>query len=82
MKDRDYFDLMWYLREGIKPDIRYIKGIKDNKELRGKLLGIVENLDSLSIQLDLEPLVEDKTFVKDLSKNLKEILTREINERL
>lgn len=82
VKGRDYFDLMWYLIEGIKPDIRYIKGIKNNKELREKLLGIVENLDPPSIQLDLEPLVEDKTFVKDLSKNLKEILIREINEKL
>ena len=82
VKGRDYFDLMWYLRKEIKPDIRYIKGIKDNKELREKLLGIVENLDSLSIQLDLEPLVEDKIFIKDLSKNLKEILIREINEKL
>jgi len=82
VKGRDYFDLMWYLRKGIKPDIRYIKGIKDSKELRKRLLEIIENLDQASIQLDLEPLVEDKTFVRNLSKNLKEILIREINEKL
>lgn len=82
VKGRDYFDLMWYLRKGIKPDTRYIEGIKDNKELREKLMGIIENLDPLSIQLDLQPLVEDKIFVKDLSKKLKEILIREISEKL
>jgi len=82
VKGRDYFDLMWYLRKGIKPDIRYVEGIKDNKELREKLLEIIENLDPLSIQLDLQPLVEDKIFVKDLSKKLKEILIREISEKL
>jgi len=51
VKGRDYFDLMWYLRKGIKPDIRYIKGIKDNKELREKVLAIVEDLDPVSIQI-------------------------------
>ena len=82
VKGRDYFDLMWYLKKGIKPDIKCIKGIKDNEELREKLSGIVKNLDPASIQLDLEPLVEDKTFIKNLSKNLKEVLIREINEKL
>jgi len=81
-KGRDYFDLIWYLKKEIKPNINCIKGIKTEKELKEKLLKIAENIDSRSIQLDLEQFVKDEKFVKNLSKNIKEILLREIERAL
>ncbi len=61
-KGRDYFDLMWYLDKGIKPNIKCIEGIKNEKDLKEKILKIIENVDTKSIRLDLEPLIEDKKF--------------------
>ncbi|MDD5033109.1 MAG: nucleotidyl transferase AbiEii/AbiGii toxin family protein, partial [Candidatus Pacebacteria bacterium] len=55
VKGRDYFDLMWYLEKGIKPNIECLDGIKNSEELKEKLLEIVEKVDAKSIELDLEP---------------------------
>ncbi|TSC95476.1 MAG: Uncharacterized protein Athens101410_535 [Parcubacteria group bacterium Athens1014_10] len=82
VKGRDYFDLMWYLQKGIEPNIKCIEKIKNVKELKEKLLKIISKIDSKSIQLDLESLIEDKKFVKNLGKNMKEILKREIKTGL
>lgn len=88
-KGRDYYDLMWYFEKNIKPNLKCIENInkfdfvpklKTEKELKKELLKIVKKLDSRSIKLDLESLIEDQNFVKDLSKNLKQILIGKINE--
>lgn len=80
VKGRDYFDLMWYLEKKIKPNIKCLENVKDKNDLKEKLLKIVKKVDSKSIQSDLEPLIEDKNFVKNLSKNIKDILVREISQ--
>jgi len=77
VKGRDYFDLMWYLEKGVEVNIECIE-IKNKEELKEKLLKIISKIDPRSIQLDLEPLIEDKNFVKNLSKDIKGILRREI----
>ncbi|PIR72306.1 MAG: hypothetical protein COU42_01710 [Candidatus Nealsonbacteria bacterium CG10_big_fil_rev_8_21_14_0_10_36_24] len=82
VKGRDYFDLMWYLGRGVSPNIKCIEIVKDKKELKNKLLEIISRVDSASIKLDLEPLIEDIKFVKNLSKNIKEILRRELEAKL
>jgi predicted nucleotidyltransferase component of viral defense system len=82
VKGRDYFDLMWYLEKGIEPNMKCIEDIKNKKELGGKLLAIVSNVDEKSIRLDLESFINDQNFVKNISRNMKEILTRLINEKL
>lgn len=82
VKGRDYFDLMWYLEKGIKPNIKCIENIKSNEELKEKLLAIIEKVDAKSIELDLESLIADQNFVKNLSKNIKDILIREIKNKL
>lgn len=82
VKGRDYFDLMWYLEKGIKPNIQCLDGIKNSKELKEKLLEIVEKVDAKSIELDLEPLIADRNFVKNLSKNIKDILIKDIEDKL
>ncbi|MDI6883247.1 MAG: nucleotidyl transferase AbiEii/AbiGii toxin family protein [Patescibacteria group bacterium] len=81
VKGRDYFDFVWYLEKGIKPNLKCVFGLKNKSELKKKLSEIVAKVDEKSIRLDLEPLIENKNFVKNLSRNLKEILKREI-ERL
>lgn len=82
VKGRDYFDLLWYLQKGIQPNISCIEDIKDMKELKEKLLAMVANIDSKSIQLDLEALIANPNFVSNMGKNMKAILEREISEKL
>lgn len=78
VKGRDYFDLMWYLQKGITPNLDCLKEIKNLDELKEKLLKVIERIDSKSIQLDLEAFIEDRNFVINLSKNIKDILKRDI----
>lgn len=80
VKGRDYFDLMWYLQKGISPNLNCVKEAKDIDDLKNKLLDIVKKIDSRSIILDLENFIADKMFVKNLGKNIKEILKTEINK--
>src|SRR3989339_53016 len=78
VKGRDYFDLMWYLQKKIKPNIKCLKGIKDEKMLKEELLTAISKIDTRSIAFDLEALIGDMNFVHNLSGNIKEILKQEI----
>lgn len=80
VKGRDYFDLMWYLEKNIKPNFDCLGGIKNENELKSKLLETIGKIDSASIYLDLESLIDNQNFVKNLSKNLKDILKREVSK--
>jgi len=82
VKGRDYFDLMWYLKKGVKPNLNCLGDleIKNLDDLKIKLLEILDKVDPKSIRFDLEPLIADSNFVKNLSKNIKEILKREIEK--
>ena len=40
----------------------------------------LEKVDSKSVRFDLEPLIADPNFLKNLSKNIKEILKREVEK--
>jgi len=73
---------MWYLEKGVRPNLNCLKdlGIKDLHELKIKLLAILGKIDPKSIRFDLEPLIADSNFVRNLSKNLKKILKREIEK--
>jgi hypothetical protein len=82
VKGRDYFDLLWYLQKGIQPNLSCIEGFENMKDLKERLLAIVANTDSKSIQLDLEALISNPGFVNNMSKNMKAILEREIEEKL
>lgn len=77
VKGRDYYDLMWYFQKEIKPNLKCLE-VKTEKKLKEILLKIIKKLDQRSIRLDLEALIEDKNFVKDLSKNLKNILIEKL----
>ncbi len=82
VKGRDYFDLLWYLQKGIQPNLSCIEGFENMKDLKEKLLTMIAGIDSKSIQLDLEALIDNPNFVKNISKNMKAILEREISEKL
>ena len=78
VKGRDYFDLMWYLEKEIRPNLNCIEKIKTINELKERLLKKVEKIDTRSIQFDLESLIDNIDFVKKTSRNIKDILKREI----
>lgn len=78
VKGRDYFDLMWYLEKGIMPNFRCIEGITNQGEFKEKLLTAIKKVDARSIQIDIEPLIDNPSLVKNLSRNLKNILIRDI----
>jgi hypothetical protein len=78
VKGRDYFDLMWYLEKGIKPNLGCIENNASIDELKNNILAIVEKIDERSITLDLENFISDQNFVKNLGKNIKDILTLQI----
>ena len=82
VKGRDYFDLMWYLEKGIKPNLKCIENIKDGEDLKKKLLSIISKIDSSSIRLDLDAFIDNEVLVKNISSNLKDILVREIKEKI
>ncbi len=82
-KGRDYFDLMWYLEKNVRPNFSCLKNdVKNSEELKEKLLTIVKNVHPRSLELDLEAFIEDENFVKNVSKNMKDILLREIEMKL
>ena len=78
VKGRDYFDLLWYLRKGIIPNIACIKEVKTMSELKRALLTAVERADPASIKADLDAFIADDRYVEDVSGNMQEILVREI----
>ncbi len=59
-----------------------MEGFGSMKDLKEKLLAMITSIDSKSIQLDLEALIDNPNFVKNMSKNMKAVLEREISERL
>jgi predicted nucleotidyltransferase component of viral defense system len=80
VKGRDYFDLMWYLQKGVKPNLACIEKVDDMEALKKKMLRIIEKIDSRSIILDLESFVSDRNFVENLGNNIKEILKTEVKK--
>lgn len=82
VKGRDYFDLLWYLQKKITPNLSCIEGFDNMNDLKERLLAMIATIDSKSIQLDLEALIDNPNFVKNMSKNMKAILEREISEKL
>ena len=73
VKGRDYFDLMWYLQKGVKPNMDCLE-VDDISTLKVELLEMVKKLDTNSVVLDLENFIADKEFVRNLGKNIKDIL--------
>lgn len=71
---------MWYLEKGIEPNFDCLE-IKTKKELKERLIDLVEKVDKDSIVFDLENFIADKKFVMGLGKNIKNILVEKINQK-
>ncbi len=82
VKGRDYFDLMWYLEKGVKPNLRCIENMENENQLKKKLLDLVSRIDSRSIKLDLEAFINDEKFIHNLSRNIKDILKKSIQDKM
>ena len=82
VKGRDYYDLMWYLEQGVKPNLRCIEGITEERELYEELIKIVRRINPQSIKYDLEGLVEEPDFLDTLKDNIKEVLISLLKRRL
>ena len=82
VKGRDYFDLFWYLQKAIKPNLNCLTDKESKDSLKEKLLAVIAKVDKKSIEYDLGPLMESSDFVNGLAKNIKDILMREIQEKL
>ncbi len=78
VKGRDYFDLLWYLRKGIVPNLTCLIGVKTMGELKQKLAIAVAKADPASIRIDLDAFIEGEQYVNDVSTNMRDILKREI----
>lgn len=79
-KGRDYYDLWWYLSKKIVPDIDFIKeevGLSTIKSVVEKIDERVNAIKPEYLEMDLIPLFENAQFVKDFSKNFREIYLRE-----
>ena len=76
-KGRDYFDLLWYLQKGIKPNMDFIKDtlkIDDLEELYKKLYDLIQNLNIKYLEEDLIPLFEDGVFIQNYCENYKQMI--------
>lgn len=76
VKGRDYFDLLWYLEKAVVPNFGCIEGITNKEKFKEQLLAAITKVDARSIRIDLESLIDNPGLVKNLSKNIKEILRR------
>ena len=74
VKGRDYFDLMWYIEKGVRPNIQCLGKVKNLEEVKKNLINVINKVDTRSIKLDLENFISDADFVKNLSGNIKNIL--------
>jgi predicted nucleotidyltransferase component of viral defense system len=82
VKGRDYYDLMWYLEQGVKPNLGCIEGINDERELYEELIKIVRRINPQSIKYDLESLIEEADFLDVLKGNIKKALISLLEKRL
>ncbi len=76
-KGRDYFDLLWYLQKGIKPNMDFIKDtlkIDNLEELYKKLYDLIQNLNIKYLEEDLLPLFEDGVFIQNYCENYKQMI--------
>jgi hypothetical protein len=82
VKGRDYYDLMWYLQQDVKPNMHCFDKISSERELYKRLLGLVDQVDLQSVKYDLEGLIEDPAYVNILKDNIRDILRSSITRKI
>jgi predicted nucleotidyltransferase component of viral defense system len=86
VKGRDYYDLLWYLKKGVKPNMERLSDILgrsiSKKELKKELDKKVEMLVTKyrnDFESDLLPLIENTDFIPVYIQNYEEEYRREID---
>jgi predicted nucleotidyltransferase component of viral defense system len=81
-KGRDFYDLIWFLEKGIKPNLKRLKQIikaeqgiviKNYDDIWELIQKRIEKIDTKGIYIDMINLVESPEGVKQLSENYLEI---------
>lgn len=80
IKGRDFFDLYWYLQNGVEPDwptLKQAAGIINKKELKEKILAIIDSkVTAQKLAFDLKKFFPDQIFVEEFCKNYKELISK------
>lgn len=67
IKGRDYFDLIWYMQKGVKPNPDRLLHSKSEYTIRSAFSALADKASRIKlrdIMVDLDPLFEDGAFVK------------------
>jgi len=81
-KGRDFYDLIWFLQNGITPDVERLKqiikteqgvDIESNTDVFALVTKRIEEIDTQGIYEDMKNLVERGESIKQLAKNYLEI---------
>jgi len=81
-KGRDFYDLIWFLKKGIKPNLRRVrqiikaeqgKAIKKYDDIWKLIRKMIENIDTKGICADMKNLTESPEGIKQLTDNYLEI---------
>lgn len=78
-KGRDYYDLLWFFQQKIKPNMKRIKdvlNVSSKKELQRALLEKVKKIKLTYLEEDIINLFEDSRFIKKYSKNYKLLIEK------
>jgi predicted nucleotidyltransferase component of viral defense system len=79
-KGRDIYDLLWYMKKNIIPDVNYLnaKGIdaKNPREIFDKLTLRMNKVNDTNLRQDLTPLFMDRLFIENWLKNWRESYMR------
>ena len=70
-KGRDYYDLIWFLEKGFKPNWRIVSEATGmgKKEALVKLNRKIENVTEAFLKDDLLPFFENQSFIEQFAKN-------------
>ncbi|MBU4481895.1 nucleotidyl transferase AbiEii/AbiGii toxin family protein, partial [Patescibacteria group bacterium] len=81
-KGRDFYDLIWFLKNGIKPNLKRVqqiikaeqgKVIKNDDDIWKLIRKRIENIDTSGIYADVKNLVESPEGIKQLADNYLDI---------
>ena len=81
-KGRDFYDLIWFLKNGIKPNLKRVKQIikseqsvviKNYDDIWKLIQKRIENIDTRGIYADMKDLVESPEGIKQLADNYLDI---------
>jgi len=84
-KGRDYFDLIWFLEKGVRPNFKRlgdIVKIQKRKDILEELDSKIEKVKEEYLKEDLLPLFPDEKFVDKFVKNFKKLYRNGRNKHM